>query len=321
MFSLRQKVYQLFILGLDGGNYRQALMDGLGGIIFFTNDILSEEQFVSVTNECKNIALIKPFLSIDQEGGRVERTQNIHGGKKYLSAKYAFEQNVLRQQTCDIAKELSRYGVNLNFAPCIDVNTNPDNPIIAERAFSSRVEDVIEAEKIVSDTYRENGILPCVKHFPGHGDANVDSHLALPHLDLSFDEMVKNHISPFKSAIENGIEMVMVAHLHCSCFDDDVIPSSMSKNVISYLRVELGFKGVIISDDMVMKGVSDLFSPLEACVKGLKAGLNMFIFRNSTSGTIKMIEDLALLAEQDVELRNCIENSFEKILLLKEKIF
>lgn len=255
---MKQKLYQMFILGCDGGGYEQALKEGLGGIIFFTKDIQSVEQFRNLIEEIKAKALIPPFLSIDQEGGRVERTENIHQGKKYLSAKYACEKGVLKEQTKEIAQELKIYGINLNFAPCIDVNTNPNNPIIGERAFSDNAKEVIKCEKIVSQTYRENGIIPCVKHFPGHGDANADSHLTLPKIDLSLEEM-QEHIEPFRSCAKT-IEMVMVAHLHCTCFEKDVIPTSLSKNAIDYLR-GLGFDGVAISDDMVMKGATHVAMP------------------------------------------------------------
>lgn len=213
--NIRQKLYQMFILGLDGSGYEKALKDGLGGVIFFTKDIKTPAQFRALNEKIKSISLVPPFLSIDQEGGRVERTENIHNRKKYLSAKFAFEkgEDFLARQTDEIAKELKSYGINMNFAPCIDVNTNPDNPIIGERAFSNKVEDVIKAEKIVSETYRDNGIIPCVKHFPGHGDANADSHLTLPQIDLSLEEMERTHIKPFAEAVKNGIEMVMAVHL------------------------------------------------------------------------------------------------------------
>ena len=240
--DLKTKLYQMFILGTDGNGYKEALKNGLGGMIFFTKDIHTQKQFRELVSEIKSEALIKPFLSIDQEGGRVERTENIHKGKKYLSAKFAFEKGeiFLEKQTLEIANELKSYGLNLNFAPCIDVNTNPNNPIIGERAFSNNVEDVIKGEKIVSQTYRENGIIPCVKHFPGHGDANADSHLTLPEIDLPLDEMEKTHIRPFEACAKN-IEMVMVAHLHCTCFEKENIPTSLSKKAISYLRNKLGF--------------------------------------------------------------------------------
>lgn len=318
--DIKQKLYQMFILGLDGEGYKQALKNGLGGIIFFTKDILSPEQLKQTIFEIKSIASVPPILSIDQEGGRVERTENIHNGKKYLSAKFAFEkgETFLKTQTEEIARELKSYGLNMNFAPCIDVNTNPANPIIGERAFSYNAEDVIKGEKIVSDVYRNNGIIPCVKHFPGHGDANADSHLTLPEIDLSLNEMEKTHIKPFAEAVKNGIETVMIAHLHCTCFEKEVIPTSLSKNAISYLRNNLNFDGVTISDDMIMKGVAK-FGMLEACEMGIRAGLNMFIFRNSTPDIIDVIEKLAKKAQTDVELFQNIEDSYSRIITLKEK--
>ena len=153
-----------------------------------------------------------------------------------------------------------------------------------------------------------------MKHFPGHGDANADSHLTLPKIDLSLDEMEKTHIKPF-AACAKTIETVMVAHLHCTCFEEDVIPTSLSKNAINYLR-GLGFEGVAISDDMVMKGVSNIS---DACEKGIRAGLNMFIYRNSKPETIEIIEKIAEKAEHDTELQENIEKSYIKITHLKLK--
>ena len=320
MVDLKEKLYQMFILGTEGGNLDEALANNVGGIIFFTKDIQSAEQFKTLITDIKQKCKIKPFLSIDQEGGRVERTENIHGGKKYLSAKFAYEKGLkfLEKQTQEIAQELKSYGINLNFAPCIDTNTNPNNPIIGERAFSSNPDYVIEAEKIVSSTYRKNEIIPCVKHFPGHGDANSDSHLTLPIIDLSINEMERTHIKPFKSAIENKIDMVMVAHLHCTCFEKEGIPTSLSKNAIDYLRNNLKFEGITISDDMIMKGVAD-FGEVEACEMGIRAGLNMFIYRNCDNKTINIIEKIYQKAIIDEDLRKNIEKSYTKILNLKQK--
>lgn len=320
MAELKEKLYQMFILGLDGGGYKQALHQGLGGVIFFTKDIQSQNQFKNLISEIKSESKVAPFLSIDQEGGRVERTENIHNGKKYLSAKYAFEKGLdfLESQTAEIAAELKSYGINLNFAPCIDTNTNPKNPIIGERAFSSNPDEVIAGERVVSKIYRRNGIIPCAKHFPGHGDANADSHLSLPKIDLTLSEMEQTHIKPFKAAIDNGIEMIMVAHLHCTCFEKEPIPTSLSKNAISYLRNTLNFDGVTISDDMVMKGVA-AFGDVEACEMGIRAGLNMFIYRYSDDKTINIIEKIYQKAIIDEELRGKIEESYSKIMALKDK--
>lgn len=318
--DLKTKLYQMFILGTVGENYRTALKNGLGGLIFFTKDINSVEQFKNLVQDVKAAGMISPFLSIDQEGGRVERTENIHGGKKYLSAKFAIEKGLdfLQNQTEAIAKELVTYGINLNFAPCIDTNTNPQNPIIGERAFSSNPDEVILGEEVVSKTYKKYGIIPCVKHFPGHGDASTDSHLTLPEITLTLSEMEKYHIKPFKYAIKNGADMVMVAHLHCECFEKDAIPTSLSKTAIDYLRNVLGFEGVTISDDMIMKGVSK-FGDVEACEMGIRAGLNLFIYRDSTDNTIKIIEEIYKKALKDKDLQNKIDDSYNKIIALKKK--
>ncbi len=315
--DLKQKLYRMFILGTDGDGYKEALKNGLGGIIFFTHDIKNTLQFKSLINDIKSISTETPFLSIDQEGGRVERTENIHNGKKYLSAKYAYEkgEDFLRKQTNEIAAELKNFGINLNFAPCIDVNTNPVNPIIGERAFSSNPDDVIKGADIVIKVYKEYGIIPCIKHFPGHGDANADSHLTLPKINLSLNEMEKVHIKPFAQCSKSA-PMIMAAHLHCKCFEKDVIPASLSKNAISYLRDKLGFDGVIISDDMVMKGVSG-FDAVEACKRGILAGLNMFIYRNSTPETINIIESVFKEAQNNIELAENISISYDKIKRLK----
>jgi beta-N-acetylhexosaminidase len=130
--------------------------------------------------------------------------------------------------------------------------------------------------------------------------------------------MEKTHIKPFKSAINNGIEMIMAAHLHCTCFEKNPIPTSLSKNALLYLRDRLGFNGVIISDDMVMKGVS-AFGEVEACEMAIKAGVNLFIYRFSDDKTIKIIEKIYQKAIIDDELKENIEFSYNKIVELKNK--
>lgn len=313
---MEKLIYQMFILGI-GEYLEQALSKGLGGAIFFMRDIQSKEQFKSLITDIKSKSKIPPFLSIDQEGGRVERTENIH--QRYLSPRFAYAkgEKFLIEQTNEIANELKEYGINLNFAPCADVNTNPNNPIIGERSFSDKTEDVIKGVNLVTEVYRKNGIIPCIKHYPGHGDADKDSHLTLPQIDLPLDKMEKIHIAPFKSAIKNNIEMIMAAHLHCTCFDKEVIPSSLSKNAISYLRNNLGYNGVIISDDMIMKGVQD-YGSLEAVIMGIKAGLDMFIFRDADKFTFDVIEKSIKIIENDLHLQELVIASNKRISRLKE---
>lgn len=314
---IRDKVYQMFISG-TGDRLDFALENNLGGVIFFTKDIKSEDQFKSVVSNIKSMSKTPPFLSIDQEGGKVERTENIHS--RYLSPKLAFEKGpiFLSEQSVKIATELCSYGINMNFAPCIDVNSNPDNPIIGERAFSDNPDEVCLGYDFTAPVYSKFGIIPVVKHFPGHGDADKDSHLELPKIELSLQEMERVHIKPFKYAVKSGIDAVMVAHLDCDCFEERGVPTSLSKNCINYLRDKLGFKGVVVSDDMFMKGIAD-FGMTEACVRAIKAGINLFIYRETSDAVIDLIEEVIDIASHDEELYQAVENSYQKIIELKRK--
>lgn len=313
-YFMEKLIYKKFILG-TGVYLDKALAKGLGGVIFFTHDIHSKEQFQALINDIKQKAVYKLFLSIDQEGGRVERTENIHA--RYLSPRFAYErgEDFLRNQAKKIAQELKDYGINLNFAPCADVNTNPKNPIIGERAFSSITYDVVNAVKIVSETYRQNGIIPCLKHFPGHGDASMDSHLTLPIIDLPMSTMETVHIKPFKENLNS--EMIMAAHLHCTCFDKEPIPASLSKNVIGYLRNVLKYDGIIITDDMVMKGVQN-FGSVQACKMAINAGVDMFIFRDADENAVNTIEQLIVDVKEDEVLMAKILESDLRIESLKK---
>ena len=313
-YFMEKLIYKKFILG-TGAYLDKALAKGLGGVIFFTRDIHSKEQFQALINDIKQKAVYKLFLSIDQEGGRVERTENIHA--RYLSPRFAYErgEDFLRNQAKKIAQELKDYGINLNFAPCADVNTNPKNPIIGERAFSSITYDVVNAVKIVSEMYRQNGIIPCLKHFPGHGDASMDSHLTLPIIDLPMSTMENIHIKPFKENLD--AEMIMAAHLHCTCFDKEPIPASLSKNVIGYLRNVLKYDGIIITDDMVMKGVQN-FGSVQACKMAINAGVDMFIFRDADENAVNTIEQLIVDAKEDEVLMAKILESDLRIESLKK---
>lgn len=316
--NLREKIYRMFILGPDGEeispNLSKAIGKGLGGVIFFTRNIICENQFKTLIKTIKNEANRPIFLSIDQEGGRVERTLNLHNGSKYLCARESAKKGVdfVKKQTEQIAKELKSFGINMNFAPVLDVDTNPENPVIAERSFSSDPEIVAKMGEICAKTYLENGIIPVGKHFPGHGETSVDSHKEMPELFMNFEELEKTHIAPFKTLINLGIPAIMAAHIHYSAFDEDKTPASISKNALGYLRNTLEFGGLIISDDMVMGGIKG-FTPLEACMRGIEAGINMFIYRDSDDATIQLIETLAQKAESgEIDLKK-VDESVAKI--------
>ena len=324
--DLKNKFYQMFVLAPKalelemGGNLYNSLQVGLGGVIFFTRNIDTIEQTKKFTDSIKKIALIPPFIGIDEEGGRVERTEKIFGGKKFLSARYQAQGGIdcVMSQTQQISELIKSMGFNMNFAPVLDVDTNPNNPIIAERAYGKTANEVEKFAVCAMKTYMENGIIPVGKHFPGHGDVDVDSHLSLPVLDLSLSELERVHIKPFKTAIENDIPAVMVAHIHCKAFDKEVIPSSLSTSVLGYLRKNLNFNGLIVSDDMQMGGLRG-FTPQEALLYGIRAGINLFLFRDEADDTIKIIEDVFNIVKSDKLLINNVEKSFDFISTIKNR--
>ena len=322
--TLEQKIHQMFILGYSGENplacphFVKALKSGLGGVIFFTHNIVEKERFRTAVKSIKKTAFIEPLLSIDQEGGRVERTLNLYGGPHYLSALESAQKGAetVKQQTQWISDELKYLGINMNFAPVLDVNTNPDNPIIGNRAYGNTANDVIKFGKIAIETYLKNKIIPVGKHFPGHGDTSTDSHLEMPIVDMSLDDLKNTHIKPFQE-LSKILPAIMVAHVHCPAFDKEKIPASVSANVLNYLRNNLNFKGVIISDDMVMGGIRR-FSPTDAIKRAINAGVNMFIYRNADNSTTEIILDIINAVKNGEINENKIDESLNYIQMLKK---
>lgn len=328
--SLKEKFSQMFILGFSGvclnaenQNIQVLAKNGLGGVIYFSENINSYEQIQALSKELQAIAKIPLFVSIDQEGGRVERTGNIQNKVIYLSpAELAACDDIefIKNQTRIMAEELKIMGVNMDFAPVLDVNTNENNPVIGIRSFGSNAKDVIKFSKPVYKTFIENNIIPVGKHFPGHGDTSEDSHLDMPSVDLTLEELEKIHIKPFKEAINSGLDVVMVAHVFYKAFNREIIPASLSYEIITgYLKQKLNFKGLVVSDDMIMGGISKNYDCLNACIKGINAGIDLFIFRNSSDETVKLIDELVKVAEKDLSFQEKINKSVEKILYTKKK--
>lgn len=327
MYTLRNKINQLFIVGFEGDDvskcsiFTKLAENGLGGTIFFTKNIVSKEQFKNNTEKIKKMSLIPPFLSIDQEGGRVERTENIHNGKKYLSAKETAEKGIdfVKKQTHELCDELLVYGINMNFAPVLDTNTNPQNPIIGIRAYGDTAEKVIKYTDSVIQIHQGKGLIPVGKHFPGHGDTSVDSHLEMPIVNLSREEMDNTHLKPFKHAIDKGLDAIMVSHVYYTCYDKTPCPATLSKNVTTnLLKNELSFNGLVLSDDMAMGAVSDK-NPFEIYIQALKSGINVFLYRFSDEKLIAIIDKIEEIANNDEELFNKINQSFENVIRLKRK--
>jgi len=328
--SLKEKISQMFILGFCGTclnsenkNIQNLAKNGLGGVIFFAENINSYEQIHNLSRDLQNIAKIPLFISIDQEGGLVERTINVKNKIDYLTAMaLASTQNLefIKKHSQIMAEELKFMGINMNFAPVLDVNTNVNNPIIGVRSFGSSTEEVINYSEPVYKTFIKNNIIPVGKHFPGHGETSADSHLDMPVVDLSFEELENIHIKPFKEALDNGLDAMMIAHVFYTAFNQKNLPASLSPEIITdYLKEKLNYKGLIISDDMVMGGISKHYNYLDACIKGINAGIDLFIFRNSDDEILKLIDNLVNAAEKGLISLERIDESVEKILFIKKK--
>lgn len=323
MKTLLAQINSMFILGYKGENPSKELeklaKEGLGGVIFFAENIVDRDGFKSTIKYLKSL---QPSLitSIDQEGGRVERTKNLPDKIEYIPPLNIINLpiNLIEKHYDILAHELVDFGINMNFAPVLDIHSNPNNPVINNRAFGTSASEVIKFSMIAKNSMQKFGIKTVGKHFCGHGEAGVDSHLDLPRIDLPMNQL-QEHILPFKKAIEDGIEAIMIAHVHFSAFDEEVIPASLSKNILNYLKHDLGFQGLVISDDMVMGGVSKGYTSLEACIKAIKAGVEMFIFRDTTKEVLDLLQALQQEAQKDLELFDKISLAAQKIDVFKQE--
>jgi len=316
----------MFIVGCRGealeNGERWAFEEyGFGGFILFRDNCREPEEIASLCRALWDTSENPPpFLAIDQEGGRVHRLPPpfthfpaaAHIGVR-ADAELAYR--------CGraAAEELALVGVNCNFAPVLDVNSNPSNPIIGDRAFGATPARVIEMSLAWIDGLRDAGIISCGKHFPGHGDTAVDSHLALPLVAKSLDELKAMELPPFAHACKNGIEALMTAHVSYSALDPH-LPATLSESIITgVLRQQMGYDGVVFSDDLEMNAISDHFTAEEAAARAVLAGVNVLLFCHELSKAATVYEFLGSEAEKEPTLRARIEESYQRIVKLKKR--
>lgn len=283
--SVEEKVGQLMIVHFHGEEANQESerllrQAAVGGFVLYnwSNGLTSAEQVKRLSSSLQksNPSPLPLLIAVDQEGGRVSRLKQ--GFKSTFSQQASFQNDTVYVDTLCMAKELKNAGINVNFAPVVDVNSNPENPVIGDRAYSSKPQDVVKAGKEAMKAYQEEGILCTLKHFPGHGDTKNDSHLTLPYLNKSLDELNACELIPFRNLQENA-PLIMTAHLLVSAIDSDE-PITFSKKALKgVLREQLGYTGVIISDSLVMKALKTYAAtPEEAALKALNAGCDLLCF-------------------------------------------
>ncbi len=277
--NLKEKIGQLFIIGFHGTTVPANLAHILsfykpGGVILFARNLDDLAQATTLTKELRSHSPDTPlWISIDHEGGTVFRLPN---GLTPLPSSGELGRQNSEKRVAKVAsigaRELRMIGVNVNYVPVLDLNTNPDNPIIGERSFGADPDHVSRLGWTTVKAYQEHGILPCGKHFPGHGDTNADSHHELPIVSLSAERLQERECRPFQTLIAKGLPAVMTAHVLYPQLDPD-FPASLSKSIqTGLLREELQFNGLIISDDLEMSAIIDHSDIQEAAITAIQAG-------------------------------------------------
>jgi len=248
----------------------------LGGVILFSRNIEAPEQVAELAADSEALGRTSPaWVSVDQEGGRVARLKEPFTRWPPMAtlgrAGRAGEGLAARFATA-LAGELRAVGITLDYAPVLDIHTNPSNPVIGDRALADRAEDVARLGRVIIESLQEAGIAACGKHFPGHGDTSTDSHVELPLVEHPPDRLRAIEFEPFRAAIAARVAFIMTAHVLVPSLDEDR-PATLSPRVVqALLRDELGFDGVILSDDLEMKAVSARYPVPESAVEAIRAG-------------------------------------------------
>lgn len=277
--SVRREIGQLLIGSLPGttitSEMRSLARDfQLGGVTLFKRNIEAPEQVAELNHDLQTLSAELPlWVAVDQEGGRVARLRSPftewppmatlgRSGDGRLAYRFA----------AALAAELKAVGITLDYAPVLDIHTNPKNPIIGDRALGEDADTVARLGVAIVRGLQENGVAACGKHFPGHGDTSVDSHLALPLVEHPPDRIRRVECVPFREAIRADVAFIMTAHLLVPSLDEQQ-PATLSPAIVrGMLREELGFDGVILSDDLEMKAIADTYSVPEAAVQAIAAG-------------------------------------------------
>lgn len=332
--TLEQKIGQLFIVNLEDVNnglesmvFTESIKENInkynvGGIILFQNNIKDREQVKLLINNIQDNSNIPLFISVDEEGGIVSRLSDIPsigvtkfenmadiGEKKDYNRAYAVGST--------IGKEIHELGFNLDFAPVADVITNPNNTEIGRRAFGSNPEVVANMVKEVVKGLQENNVSATLKHFPGHGGSEENSHNEFSYTPQTLEGMRKTEFLPFISGIEEDVDFIMISHISAPNVTGDNTPSSLSKTIITdLLRKELGYENIVTTDALNMKAISNYYSPKDAAIMAINAGADVLLmtpdFKNVYDHVLESVQNGTISEER-------INESVERILKVKIK--
>ncbi|KAL1956105.1 hypothetical protein VTO42DRAFT_7624 [Malbranchea cinnamomea] len=330
--ELRRQIGQLFIVGFDGTTASEDIKTlirppyNVGSIILFERNIESAEQLIALTNElqqtAKDAGHTRPLLiGIDQENGLVTRVKppvaaQLPGGMALGATGSADDARRVASATGEL---LSALGINMNYAPCCDVNSEPANPVIGVRSPGDDGTYVGKISSAIAQGLRENGVVPCAKHFPGHGDTTVDSHYGLPVIPKSKDALESCELIPFRRVAAEGIEAVMTAHIVVPSVDDSNLPASLSKNWMNILRDKLQYNGLIVSDCLEMDAVRAGYGTEKGAAMAIGAGTDCAMICHTFKVQVGAMEEVYNASKSGTIPLDQISKSVTRVSQLKDR--
>ena len=324
--TLREQIGQLFMMGFAGTTVSKDLASFLtayrpGGVIFFRRNLESVQQIVDLTNGLQKLSPASPLLiAIDQEGGRVSRLPSeftIFPPCGQLGQCNSTE--LAYSAAATVAKELRAVGINMNMAPVLDVNSNPDNPVIGDRAFGADPDLVGEMGLAMIGGLQDNMVVACGKHFPGHGDTATDSHKELPVVDAGIQRLRETEFPPFQQAIRQGVASLMTAHVLYRALDPDA-PATLSPAVIQrLLREEFRYDGVVFTDDLEMHAIIDHDGIGEAAVRSFVAGCDVLLICKDQDRVMTAMQAMECAVQDGRITPERLEQSLTRVARLKAR--
>ena len=305
--SLRREIGQLLIGSLPGQTITPEMKSlarefELGGVILFGRNIEAPEQVAELAYDTQQLVPSVPlWVSVDQEGGRVARLKAPFTEWPPMAVLgRRGDEGLARRFAAALAAELRAVGITLDYAPVLDIHTNPKNPVIGDRALAEQARTVADLGAAIVRVLQEHGVAACGKHFPGHGDTSTDSHHELPLIEHPPEVLREREFLPFRAAIGAGVATIMTAHVFIPALDDQR-PATLSKRIVTgLLREELGFEGVIISDDLEMKALAGDRAVSDSAIEAIEAGCDaVLICSGDTNAQAAAVEALVREVEKD----------------------
>jgi beta-N-acetylhexosaminidase len=325
--SVRRDIGQLLIGSLPGTSITPELRSlakefQLGGVILFARNIEAPEQVAELTRDVQSLATETPlWVSVDQEGGRVARLKAPFTEWPPMAVLGRSGDTALAKRfATTLASELTAVGITLDYAPVLDIHTNPQNPIIGDRALAETAEDAAALGAAIVTALQEGGVAACGKHFPGHGDTAVDSHLDLPLVEHSPDRIRRVECVPFRAAIAAGVAFIMTAHILVPSLDEEK-PATLSRRIVTgLLRQELGYEGVIVSDDLEMKAIARTWTVPDAAVQAVAAGCDaLLVCGGDVDVQAQSLEALVYAVEDGRIATKALEDTHRRLRKTKER--